>query len=567
MSIILRPRQDKFVRRCLKALRRHGNTLGVAPTGAGKTVCLSAVGGKHGGRVLVLQHREELVRQNASTYRAVNPGVETTAFARWEKRWARGKRGATFAMVQTLSRDARLDTMPAVDLVIVDEAHHVPAASYIKILDRARELNPEVRIFGVTATPGRGDRKRLSCAFDNLADQITLGELVGSGHLVEPRAFVMDVGLNDELSDVRRASGGRGEYDLNEVEDLLNVEVVTERVIEEWRKVAADRQTVVFCSTVTHAEDVALAFREAGVKAESVDGDTDKTVRAARLGALATGDLQVLVNVAVATEGWDCPPAACVVLLRPSSFQSTMVQMIGRGLRTLDPSRHPGWPAKRDCVVLDFGRSLVTHGGLEQLVDLRPHDDEDDDEERDPQTKECPDCGAAIPIRARSCPLCGYQWDARLTEVVSLDEFRMVELDLLIERSPFLWWGYSDLTMVVSAIEVWAVVFGALAEAGSEEVVWHAVVGQEGAVEHLAAGNKAQAVSAAEDYMRANGSTGVGGRNRPWLTSPPTERQLQILGDDLGARVRNRYEASCALTLRFNRLRVRNAVFGPRGSA
>ena len=276
----------------------------------------------------------------------------------------------TFAMVPTLARSANLDAMPALDLLVIDEAHHAVAESYRRIIDRALHRNPMLRIFGVTATPNRGDKRGLRQVFSNVADQVRLGELIASGHLVPPRTFVIDLGVQEQLREVRRSAT---EFDMDEVDAIMNRAPITEEVVRHWREKAGDRQTVVFCSTVAHADNVAEAFRAAGVAAQLVHGDMAHDERRAVLGAYAAGRIQVVVNVAVLTEGWDHPPTSCVVLLRPSSFKSTMIQMVGRGLRTVDPEEHPGL-VKTDCIVLDFGTSSLLHGTLEQDVDLIGHE-------------------------------------------------------------------------------------------------------------------------------------------------------------------------------------------------
>jgi superfamily II DNA or RNA helicase len=127
---------------------------------------------------------------------------------------------------------------------------------------------------------------------------------------------------------------------------------------------------VVFCSTVEHAQNVAAAFRAHGITATTVHGEMSDAERKATLGAYAKGRIQVITNVAVLTEGWDHPPTSCVVLLRPSSYKSTMIQMVGRGLRTVNPEEYPG-VVKTDCIILDFGTSSLIHGSLEQDVDHR----------------------------------------------------------------------------------------------------------------------------------------------------------------------------------------------------
>ena len=289
--------------------------------------------------------------------------------------------------------------MPALDLLVIDEAHHAVADSYRRIIDRARDANPDCRIFGVTATPNRGDRKGLREVFDNVADQVRLGELIASGHLVPPRTFIIDVGVQEKLRAVRRTAA---DFDMAEVARIMNRAPVTDEVIRHWQEKAGDRPTVVFCSTVAHAENVAAAFNAAGVPAAVVHGDLDIETRRRVLAAYAAGEVRVIVNVAVLTEGWDHPPTSCVVLLRPSSSKSTMIQMVGRGLRTVDPAEHPG-VVKTDCIVLDFGTSSLTHGTLEQDVDL----DGREPAEGEAPTRTCPECEAEMPLACTECPICG----------------------------------------------------------------------------------------------------------------------------------------------------------------
>ena len=141
--MILRPRQREFVTRCVGALKTHGNTLGVAPTGAGKTICLSGTAGEFlahpDAKACVLAHRDELTAQNQSKFSRVNPGISTSVFDARQKSWA-GQ--ATFAMVQTLARN--LDQLPTLDLLVIDEAHHSAAPTYRQVIDAPtpRKNNP-----------------------------------------------------------------------------------------------------------------------------------------------------------------------------------------------------------------------------------------------------------------------------------------------------------------------------------------------------------------------------------------------------------------------------------------
>src|SRR3546814_125348 len=128
-----------------------------------------------------------------------------------------------------------------------------------------------------------------------------------------------------------------------------------------------------------------------------IDGNMKDGERRGVLAAYDRGEIQVVTNCMVLTEGWDHQPTSCVILLRPSSYKSTMIQMIGRGLRKVDPERYPG-VHKDDCIVLDFGTSVLMHGGIEQAVNLDQKG-----------VKQCPECTATVPAQSPDCPICGFE--------------------------------------------------------------------------------------------------------------------------------------------------------------
>ena len=552
MQFQLRPRQKEFVQKCLTALGQHQNTLGVAPTGSGKTVMGSSVVvellRQGAGRALIIQHREELVRQNRSTFYDVAGRV--TPVGTINANHKEFDRPVTFASVQTLANPRNLDQLPAPDIILTDEAHHGVAPSYLSIYQRF----PQAVHLGLTATPNRGDGKTLRPVWDNCADQIPLGDLIRTGVLVYPQTHVIDLNVADQIQALRPDSRSATDYDMDAVAGVLNRPDINQQVVKHWQQLAGDRKTVVFCSNLDHVDDVCRAFEAAGVTVDSVDGSMNMTNRREVLDRFENGDLQVLVNCAVLTEGWDCQLVSCVVLLRASSYLSTLIQMIGRGLRKLNPIAFPNAPPKENCVVLDFGTSLLTHGKLEQEVDLTG--DEPSFE------KTCPNCLGKVTNRAKQCPLCGYEFAIVAVErearqaLVTEGEFRLSQLTLF-EESPFtyepLWGGRVWITTVFSC---WAVAVFYKNE-------WCAIGGAEDLPARvLYRGDRLKALCECDDWMRANADPNLAAKMTGLRHLPADQSQHRAHKGQLATDA-NRYQAACLTEFRLNEIAVRQLVTGP----
>lgn len=497
-----------------------------------------------GGRQMILQHREELVGQNREKFHLINPKRSSSIYGLGTKDLS----GETiFGMAQTLGRNGEIEKLPPLDFLVIDEAHHARAETYLRIVNGVREKNPDCRIAGFTATAARGDKRGLKPTFDNVCDIIYLQDLINLGFLVPPRTFIASLpGLAGEIEKIRKTSSG--EYDMEEVDLLLNTAPINESVYREWYNVAGDRQTIVFCSTINHAQSVCSLFLQKGIKAESVFGHTED--RAAILQRFDRGETQVLFNVAVLTEGYDSPPCSCIVLLRPCSFKSTVLQMIGRGLR-INPDA-----VKTDCLVLDFGETLKRMKDLNLVPRL------EDEETGESPTKECPQCGTMVPLGTKLCPLCEYEWPSFKGEGEEKDQADVVLTEVkIMDLSPFKWVDLfgSGKVMVACGFDAWVV----CASAGGGWVSMGKLKGK--GFSRLAIGEKIPCLSQADDFLRKNEDSDSAKKSRRWLKDPATFKQLDLLeqagwnaNGDMGLQ---KYTAACLLNFLWSRQKIEQEVF------
>lgn len=356
MTIKLRSYQqdavDAFHKAHADGIRRPA---GVLATGAGKSLIIGKTGetspfGVAGGkRVVILAHREELVEQNAQKVRDVAPGLRVGIV----KAAANQVQAHVIsASVQTLASPMRRAQLRDVGLVIVDECHHAPAASYLAVLDHfgCMDSGPTgARALGLTATMSRGDDKALGDIWQDVVYVKDTAELIAEGYLVRPVAI--RVRVDDlQLGKVRKVAG---DYSAKGLGDAIEESMAPKKIVEAWREHADGRPTLVFAPLVHTAEVIRDEFRAAGVTAELVHGGTPAAERAAVQQAYRDGHVKVLCNAMVFTEGTDLPMTGCVVVARPTMQSTLFIQMVGRGLRL--------WPGKTNCIVLDVVGATNRH--------------------------------------------------------------------------------------------------------------------------------------------------------------------------------------------------------------
>lgn len=553
-----RPRQTQFVEKAHTALKQHGNTLGIATTGFGKTVALGFIANRYKGNQLILQHRDELVKQNSETYAIINPKRKLGFVDGNRKRPAE----TTFAMFQSMA--ANHDLIPdKLSLIVVDEAHHIIAPTYREVVDIALDKSPKAHLLGVTATPRRG----MGDLFTNVADHVTLREMMAVGLLTPLKSYACTTPKTRNELDALGSVSNTG--DQHEVAHVLDNENINEEVFTNWRKYAHDRRTIVFCSSVDHATHVSDYFNDCGINSAVVHGNLSRGERRDILDRLDHGDIQVVCNVFVLTEGFDSPPVSCAILLRQCSELGPLVQMVGRILRT-----HPG---KQDAILLDFGTSILTHGTLEQDAELLPTIE---GEAGVGVTKYCPEiygdthayrfpdangktgCGAELPANTRTCPLCGFLFD-RIGHTSDSVPVELTEVDLL-NASPF---RYVDLFgdgnwLMASGFGVWSLV-------GCLNGVWYAIGGRDKTVDRLFHGSKLQAIAAGDDFMRVYSTESKSKKAAFWQTAGASKKQVDILhsfGYCLEMNVlgecasMDKYTAACHISFRFNSNKIKSLL-------
>ena len=314
-------------------------TLMVLPTGCGKTVVFSQIiedRVRAGDRCLILAHRGELLDQAADKLRqATGLGsalekAESTCLGSWYR--------VAVGSVQSLMREKRLSRFDPgyFQTIVVDEAHHVLSEGYRRVLDH---FSP-ARVLGVTATPDRGDMRSLGQFFESLAFEYPLPRAIKEGWLCPIKALTIPLKL--DLTGVGVQAGDFKSRDLDTALDPY-----LEQIAVEMEEHCKDRRTVVFLPLVKTSQKFKNILNTHGFRAAEVNGTSED--RAEVLRDFGAGRYNVLCNSMLLTEGWDCPPVDCVVVLRPTKVRSLYSQMVGRGTRL-----SPGTGKDDHLLLLDF---------------------------------------------------------------------------------------------------------------------------------------------------------------------------------------------------------------------
>lgn len=394
--ISLRPYQEKAEADIRQAFREgHRAPLLVMPTGSGKTVTFSSIAYSAIRRdryVRILCHRIELVDQIVSTLRGFDLAPDIIASAYEEK--GRGRRKPLMAPISVASTGTlvrRLGQYRDPTLFIVDEAHHcVEGNTYSKII----RASAHAKVLGVTATPCRADLRGLGNHFSILIRGPSEWDLINAGYLVRTKIFAPET--------VDTSGLWNHKFTDSEADALIDKPTVVGDAFNHYMKWTPYQRGIGFCTSVKNAASLAARFREGGVPAISLDGNTDKAIRRMANEDFRAGKILVLTSCQLFDEGYDVPAASVGIMLCPAGTLRRYRQQKGRLMRPA--------PGKKFATLLDCVRNCEQPG-----FELLPGEDDDWQLEMDgerqkrkspPGVRVCTQCFAANSPRARECREC-----------------------------------------------------------------------------------------------------------------------------------------------------------------
>lgn len=384
----LRQYQKDTLNLLYKKLKTCNRILLALPTGAGKTVMMiewAIKMAQQGKCTAIIVDRIELVQQTCEKLYD-----DVSVLARVSKYGFDPDKLIQVIMLQTANRRMQMLLDVDFDYIFFDEIHQYCEG---KMFQALCDCQPNAKIIGVSATP-IDDKGYLLRNFDDCINNIQTQQLIDEGYLVKP-SYYAPQDYNLDLSYIRMTGG---DYDIDQLDDLMaNVECA-ERIYREWNNIASCRKTIVFCSSIKQAEILCSYFGGQNVNARVVHSQTSLEQREAALYNFHIGIVRVIFNVGILVAGYDEPTVDCIVFANPTKRLRRYLQQAGRGLRIAE--------GKKDCLMLDCADIVREHGFCSDLrfFKRKPTNDEIC------MVKQCPECGALVSKTVKICPYCGYDF-------------------------------------------------------------------------------------------------------------------------------------------------------------
>lgn len=390
-----------------------GNPILCLPTGAGKSIIIAEICKKYPTlKILIVTHVKELIEQNHSKINGA--GIYSAGVGRRDLNYK-----IIFCGIQSVYKKA--EAFGDVDLVIIDECHLLSPnqeTMYGRFINDLSARNEKLRVIGLSATPYRtNDGLLTDCTlFDDLAYDVPLSLLVSQGYLSPLKS---KGGLvSADLSGVRTTAG---DYNKKDMASAFDQDTITRRATDEIKALGHARKSwLIFCSSVEHCFHIQEYIPHSGV----ITGETPREDRERIINDFKQGRIKCLINYGVLTTGFDAPQIDLIVLLRATKSTGLYVQMLGRGMRIA--------PGKTDCLVLDYGNNIETHGPVDaiRILPKRQRDGTITQEISLQPTKLCPSCRTDNHARASVCPECGYEYPAEFNHEEKASDAAIMSTDI-----------------------------------------------------------------------------------------------------------------------------------------
>jgi DNA repair protein RadD len=409
--LTLRPYQQAAITAIYRYFQNStGNPLVVVPTAGGKSLVMAAfiegvLKAWPDQRILIVTHVRELIAQNHAEMIGLWPEAPAGIYSA-----GLGKREVAarilFAGIQSIHRHAA--QVGHTDLVLIDEAHLIPGNSstmYRRFLEGLAQINPALKVIGLTATPFRLDSGMLhegrNALFTDIAYEASVRDLIDDGYLCPVVSKQPATRL-----DVSKVGTRGGEFIARDLAAAVDQEAITRAAVTEIIDYGQSRKSwLAFCSGVEHAHHVAEEFRRRGISCGTIFGDTRKEDRDATIAAFKHGELRALASMGVLTTGFNAPGVDLIALLRPTKSAGLYVQMVGRGTRLA--------ATKDTCLVLDFAGNVSRHGPIDLVRPKRPGEAGGGEA----PTKVCPMCESIVALSTTECPDCGHVFPEREVKI------------------------------------------------------------------------------------------------------------------------------------------------------
>ncbi|WP_323703178.1 DEAD/DEAH box helicase family protein [Staphylococcus nepalensis] len=397
--IPLRDYQEELVNGLYNSMSKGNKNIMVqSPAGSGKSVTMSEIARRateKGNRVLFIVHRRELVSQIKGTFIANDVDMDL----------------CHVGMVQTVANRIKKDKEPTPAIILVDEAHHALAKTYTDIFEHF----PNAFVYGFTATPWRMSNKGFTDIFEDLILGKTVQWLIDNERLAPFKYYSKNL-----MNDNKLKHKSTGDFSNESISLALEPQIYGD-VIDNYKKFAKDKKTIIYTHNVESSKEVAEKLNDNGYNALQVDGKTPKQQRELAMELFREGKVNILVNAELYGEGVDVPDCECVILLRPTESLTLFIQQTMRAMR---------YQPNKQAIIIDHVGNYVRHGLPNTEHGWLEHfngSNKKSDSKNSIPIKECPECFGVVESAYTICPYCGSEFPKEEVQELTVDETAELE--------------------------------------------------------------------------------------------------------------------------------------------